>query len=259
MNTPTNITRITSDTPQEDWNDYVDHPLQTWEWGEIRAEQGIPVVRFQEKIGRKIVNYQLTIHKVPYTNFTIGYLPRTSIPSREVFEFLTSIAQEHNCIFIKCEPHTEKQKLTKEDSKLLQTYAQPSPHPLFPTWTQVLDLTPSEDELLANMKPKTRYNTRLGIKNGVVVKEMTSDEGFEIFQKLYFETCQRQKYRGHTYNYHKQLFQKLKGTIAHIIIAFYNDIPLAAYELFTFKNKLYYPYGGSSDQERNKMAANVIM
>ena len=32
-----------------------------------------------------------------------------------------------------------------------------SPHPLFPPWTQILDLTPSEGDLLKNMKQKTRY------------------------------------------------------------------------------------------------------
>ena len=36
--------------------------------------------------------------------------------------------------------------------------------PTFPTWTQVLDLTKSEDEILKSFHSKTRYNIRLSEK-----------------------------------------------------------------------------------------------
>ena len=134
-----------------------------------------------------------------------------------------------------------------------------SPHPLFPSWTQILDLTKSEDELLKSFHSKTRYNIRLAEKKGVVVKEMSNDKGFEIFSKLYFDTCKRQKYFGHTPKYHQIVWNSLKKDISHILIAFYNDTPLAAYELFYFKNILYYPYGGTSLEYRNLMASNLLM
>ncbi|MEK7522972.1 MAG: peptidoglycan bridge formation glycyltransferase FemA/FemB family protein, partial [Patescibacteria group bacterium] len=99
----------------------------------------------------------------------------------------------------------------------------------------------------------------LAEKKGVIVKEMSNDEGFKIFSKLYFETCKRQKYFGHTPKYHKIIWDSLKKDIAHILIAFYNDAPLAAYELFYFNNTLYYPYGGTSVEYRNLMASNLLM
>ena len=58
------------------------------------------------------------------------------------------------------------------------------------------------------------------------MKEMSSKEGFEIFQKLYFDTCKRQKYFGHTKEYHEVVWNSLKDGIAHILIAFYEDSPL---------------------------------
>ena len=88
---------------------------------------------------------------------------------------------------------------------------------------------------------------------------MSNDKGFEIFSKLYFDTCKRQKYFGHTIKYHKIIWDCLKKDITHILIAFYNDVPLAAYELFYFKNTLYYPYGGTSIEYRNLMASNLLM
>jgi lipid II:glycine glycyltransferase (peptidoglycan interpeptide bridge formation enzyme) len=51
----------------------------------------------------------------------------------------------------------------------------------------------------------------------------------------------------------------LKKNIAHILIAFYNDVPLAAYELFYFNKVFYYPYGGSSNEYKNFMATNLLM
>jgi hypothetical protein len=143
--------------------------------------------------------------------------------------------------------------------KLVVRELHESPHPLFPQWSQILDLTKSEDELLNNMKSKTRYNIGLARKKGVVIKEETNQEGFEIFAKLYFETCKRQKYHGHNINYHRTIFETLKDRITHIFIAFFEGSPLAAYEIFTFNDVMYYPYGGSSLEHRNLMAPNLLM
>jgi len=248
--------RIIEDN-QELFNSLAKHPLQSWEWGEARKKMGIEVLRIGEFDKEKLVNvYQLTFHPIPNTKFKIGYLPRSNFPSKDILNYLIDYDKKHNVIFIKIEPDVliENLKLKIENSRLTK-----SPHPLFPEWTQTLNLTKLEDELLKNMKSKTRYNIRLAQKKGVVVKEMSNSQGFEIFAKLYFETCKRQKYFGHTQTYHKIIWNTLKNNIAHILIAFYNNIPLAAYELFYFKNKFYYTYGGTSDEYRNLMASNLLM
>jgi len=112
---------------------------------------------------------------------------------------------------------------------------------------------------LKNLKQKTRYNIRLAEKKGVTVGEESTDEGFEKFLKLYFDTCERQKYYGHSREYHRIIWQSLKGSIAKVLIANYENEPLAAYELFHYKDTFYYPYGGSSEKHRNVMSANLLM
>ena len=109
------------------------------------------------------------------------------------------------------------------------------------------------------MKSKTRYNIRLAEKKGVEIREMSTDEGYAIFEKLYFETCRRQGYHGHTPLYHKTMWNALKPTQAHILIAFLGETPLAAYELLYFKNRFYYIYGSSSLLHKNVMAPNLLM
>ena len=246
---------LDSDFDKRVFNDVALHPLQAWEGGEARKKMGIKVVRmgvFDKNVLVEI--FQMTIHSVALS-YRIGYIPRSTFPSKDVLSFLSAYGQKNNLIFIKIEPYAEKNfKFQISNFKLIK-----SPHSLFPVWTQMLDLTQSDDDLLRNMKQKTRYNVKLAQKKGIVVKEMSNKQGFEIFQKLYFDTCRRQKYFGHTKKYHEVVWNSLKENIAHILIAFYDDTPLAAYELFKFKDIFYYPYGGTSELHRNLMAANLLM
>lgn len=254
---------ISENFGEEKWNQMAPHPLQSWQWGEARKKMGLKVIRITD--GKDV--FQLTIHPLAFNHF-IGYLPRSIFPSKEVLEFLYDYAKKNKIIFIKLEPY-EPLSLRAKRSNLNEIASSQapsndiklitSPHPLFPDWTQILDITKSEDELLKNMHPKTRYNIRLAQKKGVTVVEQSDEKGFEVFSKLYFETCRRQKYYGHNLDYHKIVWENLKKSISHILIAYYNNTPLAAYELFYFKDIFYYTYGGTSQEFRNLMAANLLM
>jgi lipid II:glycine glycyltransferase (peptidoglycan interpeptide bridge formation enzyme) len=244
---------ISKDFNPKEFNEVSDHPLQSWEWGEARKKMGIEVLRlgeYQNDVLKHV--YQITYHRIPYTPYKIGYLPRSIMPSDAAVELIYSESKKRNAIFFKIEPN---EPYESETPALLTL----SNHPLFPEWTQILDLNESEDQLLKKMKSKTRYNIHLAKKKGIVVKEMTNDKGFEIFSDLYFKTTERQKYKGHTVDYHRIIFEYLKNSSSHIFIAFYNDKPLAAYHVFLYKDVLYYPYGGSSDEHRNLMAPHLLM
>ena len=250
---------VISSFDKNKFNDAAKHPLQAWEWGEARKAIGVEVIRIGEFNGNTLNNvFQMTLHKLPFSNYRIGYLPRSVWPSNEVIDFLTNFAIENKLIFIKLEPYVRK------DEKILRSAQNDkglskSSHSLFPDWTQILNLQKTEEDLLKNMKSKTRYNIRLAEKKGVTVREMTNQEGFNIFIKLYFETTKRQKYLGHNFDYHKAVFGNLKNTISHLLIAFYNKIPVCAYQIFVFNDIGYYVYGGSSEEYRNTMATNLLM
>lgn len=234
-------------------NSLANHPLQTWEWGEARKKMGIRVEKFVENDSI----FQMTIHPIPHLPFSIGYIPRSIFPSESVQQKLYEFGKKNNLIFIKFEPYSEYRNDLPSSTlnfKLLK-----SSHPLFPEWTQTLDISPSEEELLKKMKPKTRYNIRLAEKKGVQVRQMDTDEGFSIFSKLYFETCKRQNYHGHTPEYHKAIWDSMRESCGHILVSFYNDVPLGAYELYCFKERLYYVYGGSSTEHKQVMAPNLLM
>jgi len=235
------------------------HPLQAYAWGEARKKMGIETVRLGEYGEKKLKNvFQMTVHKIPLIGKKVGYLPRSVYPSNTVLEFLNDWGEKNGLIFIKIEPYVEKFEIQNSKSET-NFKLKISKHPLFPPWTQVLDIGKSEDELFKSLHPKTRYNIRLAQKKGVVVREKNDSSGFGEFSRLYFETCKRQKYFGHTPQYHRVVFDTLKNKIAHLLIAYYENKPLAAYEIFFFKNTAYYVYGGTSDIHRNLMASNLLM
>src|ERR1700722_14700598 len=114
------VQSITSEQ-QSSYNAVVTHPLQSYEWGQFREKEGIKVIRrgfFQPKADRPLADdenklvsgFQLTIHKIPKTNFTIGYLPKGDMPTQELLDELKQIGKQENCIFIQLEPNIKKEK-----------------------------------------------------------------------------------------------------------------------------------------------------
>lgn len=254
------------------YNKLVTHVIQSWEWGEFRKSLGLPVLRYGVYKKNKLSTaFQLTLHKIPFTNKFVGYLPKGPFPGKDLAEALTKIGKENNCAFIKVEPdvipaNAGIQRVISSQARLLvdKSFIS-SPKPLFTRYNFILDLTKSEEELLKNMHPKTRYNIKIAQKHGVKVEERVDDEAFKIYLKLYFETTKRQGYHGHNEQYHRKVWQTLHDAgMARLLIAFYheprttNPIPLTAWMLLNFRDTLYYPYGGSSKNHPEVMANNLI-
>ena len=176
------------------------HPLQSPKWGEFREKTGVKVVHES--------GLQITIHPVPHTKFTIGYLPKGPMPTREMVGLLRKIGKEENCIFIQLVPNVEGNDNLKFEIKNLGFI--PASHPLFTKYTFILDLTQSEEELLKNMNQKTRYNIHVAEKRGVKVIEDDSDKAFSEYLRITKETTTRQKFYAHSESYHKLMWETLK-------------------------------------------------
>jgi lipid II:glycine glycyltransferase (peptidoglycan interpeptide bridge formation enzyme) len=252
------LIREVLESERKDYNQQVFHPLQSWEWGEFRQKTGLKVLRLGQFEGKKLISgYQLTIHPIPYAHYTIGYLPKGPLPDKPMLDSLKRIAKDQNCLFVKLEPNIAPHPQTHQF--LIENGCRPG-KPLFTNYTFQIDLTKSEDELLPQMKEKTRYNVRLAQKHGVIVKEDNSPQAFETYLKLTFETVKRQKFFAHNRKYHELMWETLQPAgIAHLLTAIYQEKILVAWILFLFNGVLYYPYGASSNEHREVMASNLIM
>lgn len=244
---------------KDEYNKVVGHVMQSYEWGEFRSAMGIKVIRMGVFDDKKLVlGFTLTIHNIPKVNYTVGYLPKGNLPDELTIESLKKIGEENNCIFIKLEPNIEASDgvlkiLSDLDLKL-------SPKPLFTKYTFQLDLTKNEEDLLRQMKEKTRYNVRLAERKGVKVTQEDSEQSFNEYLKLMRETTLRNKFFAHDEKYHRKMWETMKGSgDAKLLIARYQNVPLTAWVLFVFNNVLYYPYGASSSTYRELMASNLMM
>ncbi len=219
----------------------------------------MPVFRYGLFEGKKLKSaFTLTLHKIPLSSQYVGYLPKGPLPDKNLAESLIKIGREgqHRCAFIKVEPN-----VTVGETALysIDPRFSPSLKPLFSKYSFILDLTPSEEELLKKMHPKTRYNVRLAQRKGVKVEERTDDAGFEIFLQLHFETTARQGFHSHNHAYHRRLWRTLKKYgMARVLIGSYAGKPLSAWMLHNFQDTLYYPYGGSSTAHKEVMANNLV-
>lgn len=218
------------------------HPLQSPAWGEFRKSMGIDVVRLHD--------WQLTFHTIPYTPWTIGYFPKGPLPDKQMIHELTTLGIEKKAIFIQLEPNVTQGSVPLKKSH----------HPLFTKFTFILDLTKSEEELLAAMHPKTRYNIRVAQKHGVVISEDNSEKAFDAYLTLSKETINRQGFYAHNKRYHETMWRILRGAnIARLFTATFQNQVLAAWIVFVWNDTIYYPYGSSSRLHREVMAPYLLL
>lgn len=255
------------------YNRVVEHPLQSWEWGEFREALRRGVERIGVFENKKLVSgWQVFFHKLPYMNFTVGYFPRGPLPDKQMISALGELGKEHKAIFIRIEPNVVKRVWKNNKGKIepdpikenkfdfLSLGLTPSPRELFDRYTFILKIDLPDAELLQNMHHKTRYNIRLAQKKGIAIEYDNSHSSLAIFLRLLFgETLKRQGFYMHNPEYFKKMWSILApADISHLLLAKYKEKVLASWILFVWKKKLYYPYGASSSQLRNLMASNLI-
>lgn len=257
-------------TPEQkdEYNKVVTHPLQSYEWGEFREKTGVTVIRRGLFENDTLVDgFTLTIHKIPRTHWTIGYLPKGKLPTKQLLQELQKIGKEKNCIFIQLEPDVVA---TDDAQSTIKKFGlKPAAHPLFTKYTFTLDLEKSDEELLKNMHPKTRYNIKVAQKHNVEIKIDNSDNAFIKYVELTEATTKRQGFYAHTRKYHKDQWESLSRTSSEdrvkdtlssfLLTALYDKKILTVLLFFVFKDTLYYPYGASSDENRNVMHSTLAM
>lgn len=139
-----------------------------------------------------------------------------------------------------------------------------------PDSTQI-DLTKSEDEILALMKSKWRYNIRLAEKKGVLIEKVNGNDinlsnFLDTFYDLYKTTAERDGIAIHSKSYYEDLIKKSSEEIdlgkdvpeISLYIAKHEEDNLAAIITLFSKTESIYLYGCSSNVKRNLMPAYLL-
>lgn len=131
-----------------------------------------------------------------------------------------------------------------------------APINLQPRHTQILNLEKFENDILAQMKPKGRYNIRLAQKKGVKICEISFDK-IESFYLLYKTTFERNKFEGKDLDFF-HTYAKNCNEFSKVFIAQVGKDILASAIVVYWGNRATYFYGASSNKMREFMAPYAL-
>jgi peptidoglycan pentaglycine glycine transferase (the first glycine) len=247
----------------DEWTEFLEnnphaHLLQTKSWGDFKASFGWRIHRLiTEQYGAQILIRSLGL------GYSFAYLPKGPlVPNSvgdppeindQVWEVLIpeidTLCKQANAILIKVEPDIfEASDLERTPSP---TGFVTSHHAIQPQRTLIVSLQDSEEEILGRMKQKTRYNIRLSLKRGVIVRP-SSD--LDLFHKLMMVTGQRDEFGVHSRHYYQRAYELFspRGE-CELFVAEFERQPLAALMVFARGKRAWYFYGASADEHRDHM------
>jgi lipid II:glycine glycyltransferase (peptidoglycan interpeptide bridge formation enzyme) len=255
------------------------HPLQSWTWGQFKSRWGwsaIPcLLTIAESSWNPLAAAMVLKRDVPRLPYSVLYVPKGPILDyndgplrRVVLAELENVARQENAIFVKIDPDVVKSWGVEAErpspigrlftQELAQRGWRPSAEQIQFRNTVELDLRQSEEELMAAMKQKTRYNIRLAGRKGVTIRHGTPAD-FPAIVQMYQETAVRDQFTIRPAAYYLDAWQSFAdANMAHPLIAEYEGDPIAAVVLIKFDKIVTYMYGASTSKERNRMPAYLL-
>ena len=252
-----------SSTLQE-WKDFINgcpqaHVLQSPAWGELKSQFGWENTWvIQGELGAQVL-----FQKIPF-GYQIAYLPRgpVSKDGRGVYhpdwpgllEKLDLICRERKTVFLKIEPDIWKED-SPDDCPPPKGFKN-SFHNIQPPRTILVSLQEPEEDILARMKSKTRYNIRLAEKKDIIVRQL---EEVEAFYSLLENTSDRAEFGIHSLAYYRKAFELFSQTgECKLFLAEYQGTPLASIMVFIRGGRSWYFYGASSNLHRELMPTYLV-
>ncbi|MDR0910292.1 MAG: peptidoglycan bridge formation glycyltransferase FemA/FemB family protein, partial [Spirochaetaceae bacterium] len=192
--------------------------LQSEFWGKFKEKFGWKVFNSHEPHEKHEQSLQILYRRLPF-HIGMAYIPWGEIEPDDIVRVLNEIRGflPKDTTFVRYDPP----ELKETYSLLLSTsyFLKKAPADVQPPDTVILDLRPSEEDILKQMKPKGRYNIRLAGRHGVQVRDADPTE-LPVFYSLFTETCKRDGIAQHTQQYYQPLIDiftpEIRSSPSHI-------------------------------------------
>lgn len=252
-----------------EWDAFVaGHPrgslLQTTDWARLKSRFGWSSQRvWMRRDGQLVGGAQVLFRSVAMGIVKLGYVPHGPLVDWQdgeqidvLFNHIDQAAYRRGAGMLKIEPRIWQDEMPQDewDALYRRHGCVPSPDTIQPPRTIIIDLRPSEEEILAAMKQKTRYNIRLAEKKGVTVRQGTAED-LTAFNRLMLATGQRDRFGIHQPDYYRAAYDLFAPDRAALWLAEFEGRPLAGVMVFAAGESAAYLYGASSDEERQRMPA----
>ena len=247
--------------------------LQSGFWGHFKQEFGWQAHPFEATVNGARFNILvlsrrvLRLFSIAYVPFGPAFDPSAQSQPLDRGEFLARLAAALRAhlprltVFLRFDLPWEKTGDAPEwragGSRILKAR-----YDMQPPSTVMVDISFSEERILAGMKPKTRYNIKLAAKKGVGVRE-AGNQDFDAWYALYQETGRRDRIAIHSQNYYRGL---LRGAFSYagdkpsvkLLLARYGDVLLAGNIVLFWKRMAVYLTGASSGEMRDLMPTYAL-
>jgi len=239
-----------------DWDAFIAlhpeaHLLQTAAWASLKAAFGWEAHTVRSGDAGAMV---LVRRLAP--GLKLAYIPRGPVGGRlvKLLPDLDRFCKQKSVLALKVEPDARwDEELATE---LESTGLQPSPQPIQPVRTIVIDLRPDEDEILARMKQKTRYNIRLAARKEIVVRPWNDIAGFASMMD---ETAARDEFGAHSQAYYQTAYDLFHpDSRCELFAAEFDRVPVASLMVFAHGSRAWYFYGASRDAHRERMPTYLL-
>ncbi len=233
----------------------VSHLLQSYGWGEVKRTSGWFPRRLVAYDGSKpVACIQVLFKGRPPVRF--AYVPKGPVTDESVYLPLVLSALEPYC-------RSEGACVLHADLPF------PGPPPqLPPGWTCTRCIQPQAtlvvelmdpEEVLARMRPKTRYNLRLAMKKGVKVTARQDKGAVEAFYFLLEETAKRDSFGIHPLTYYMEFWKQfILRDMAVLLLAEVEGRELGGVVAARWGADAYYLYGASASYGRELMASYLL-
>lgn len=246
----------------DEWNAFVtEQPyfslLQSWQWGEFKEKMGWKVYRIAVKNQNHITACAQLLVKPLFGGFTsIAYVPRGPIcdwldqeTTSCLLNELHRITRLHRSALLTIEPPIFA---SENKVKQIQQYGfRPSRYSNQPRSSIIVDISPSEDEILLRMRKKTRQYIHSAIREGITVR-IGTQEDLPAFYNLMRSTGQREHFPTRSREYYEHEWQILSTSNQCILLmAYSNDQLLAVRTAYCFGKHAAEFHAGSISQTSN--------
>lgn len=279
------MTYLMREAAEETWNELIinlpdRHILQSREWGNAKQIAGWQSMHrawrdSKDQLAAAALILTRTISfKGIQSPLRVMYIPRGPMLRdwmdislrRKVLSDLGSIAKQQKAIFIKMDPEVQLGRgVLGEESALENPWTLdlieelqenkwvPSSEQIQFRNTMLIDLRADREQLLANMKQKTRYNIRLAARRGVSVRPGGAED-LDLLFKMYAETSIRDGFTIRNSDYYLSLWKDfISAGMAEPLLAEVDGEPVAGVIIFRFGGRAWYMYGMSRANHREKM------
>jgi len=241
------------------------HVLQTAPWGALKSQFGWADERVGLAHGGELVaGAQLLYRRLPGGWGRLAYVPKGPLVDWADEEQLAALlaaldraARSRGAITLTVEPDLPDNASHRERLRALGF--RPSPFgSVQPRRTLIVDISPDEDDILAAMKSKTRYNVRLAARRGVVAREATEAD-LSAFHALTAATAERDHFGVHSPAYYEAAYRLfVPPGRARLLLAEVEGEAVAAVMVFALPPRSWYFYGASGNEHREKMPTYLL-